>query len=121
MIAGCQRSGTTLTGQIIGAHPKAMLIDEPDGLYNWFKNQDQMSGESGIMFQRLVEKADKKYRPRFKRLRKKDGKLKPEIDHLVLKAPNLTYNFVKLSRLKKDVSILYPIRDPRSVVASMAR
>ncbi len=120
-IVGCQRSGTTLTGQIIGTHPNAMLIDEPDGLYNWFKKQGKMSGESGKMFEQLIENADKKYRPRHKRLRKRDGKLKPEIKHLVLKAPNLTYDFTKLAQLDKDVSILYPIRDPRSVVASMSK
>ena len=28
-IVGCQRSGTTLTGQILGAHPNAILLDEP--------------------------------------------------------------------------------------------
>lgn len=32
-IVGCQRSGTTLTGQIVGAHPQAFLVDEFDGLY----------------------------------------------------------------------------------------
>lgn len=36
VIAGCQRSGTTLVGQVLGAHPKAILIDETDGLYDWF-------------------------------------------------------------------------------------
>ena len=31
IIAGCQRSGTTLTGQILGAHSKTFLVDEFDG------------------------------------------------------------------------------------------
>lgn len=29
VIAGSQRSGTTLVGQILGSHPNALLIDEP--------------------------------------------------------------------------------------------
>ena len=33
IVTGCQRSGTTLTGQILGAHPSAFLIDETDELY----------------------------------------------------------------------------------------
>ena len=45
LVIGCQRSGTTLMAQIIGAHPLAVMIDESDGLYNWI---DALFGETRL-------------------------------------------------------------------------
>jgi len=44
LIVGCQRSGTTLMAQILGAHPLAVMIDEDDGLYHW---TDALFSETG--------------------------------------------------------------------------
>jgi hypothetical protein len=47
LVVGCQRSGTTLMAQIIGAHPLAVMIDENDGLYNW---TDALFSEAGLPY-----------------------------------------------------------------------
>ncbi len=123
VIVGCQRSGTTLTGQILGGHDQAFLIDETDGLYKWFDSVGVNDLRGGKGLEELFIKADDKYKPKHARLVDLDGQksLRPGIDHLVLKAPNLTYSYEKLAALNKDVRIVYPIRDPRAVVASMDR
>jgi hypothetical protein len=47
--------------------------------------------------------------------------LEPQITTLVLKAPNLTFDYHTLGLCGVPVSVVYPVRDPRSVVASMMR
>ncbi len=121
VIVGCQRSGTTLCGQILGAHPNCILLDEPDGLYPWFDKTDDGKLDEGHALKKLLNRADQKYKPDFKR---KSGSgmeavFKPSVHHLVLKAPNLTYAAEQLANLDLPVSIIYPVRDPRAVVASM--
>ncbi|WP_204115937.1 sulfotransferase family protein [Shimia biformata] len=125
VIVGCQRSGTTLTGQILGAHPNALLLDEQEGLYTWFDGL--LSGETtlhGASFHRFLGGALAKYAdPDDRFVPAPDGgaALAPEITHLVLKAPNLLYRFRDLAALDVPVRIIYPVRDARPVVASMAR
>lgn len=121
VIVGCQRSGTTLCGQILGAHPNCILLDEPDGLYPWFDKTDDGKLDEGHALKKLLNRADQKYKPEFKR---KSGSgmeavFKPSVHHLVLKAPNLTYAAEQLANLDLPVSVIYPVRDPRAVVASM--
>ncbi len=122
-VVGCQRSGTTLTGQILGAHPEAVLIDEPDGLYPWFHAQAGDPANAGGFAQAMLELARAKYRAPDRRFRGANGAtgLAPHVGFLVLKAPNLTYDDEAFPRLGVPVTIVYPIRDPRAVVASMAR
>ncbi len=43
IIAGCQRSGTTLTGHIIGAHPNAILIDDNEKEVDDFRTHGGMA------------------------------------------------------------------------------
>ncbi|MEP3654454.1 MAG: sulfotransferase [Litorimonas sp.] len=124
VIAGCQRSGTTLTGQIIGAHPNAFLIDEGDGVYDWFHSTDNALNGSDGKLSAVLQKADSKYKTAHSRLNidpENRISMKENISHLVLKAPNLTYSFSRLAELSIPVSVIYPRRDPRSVVASMAK
>jgi hypothetical protein len=123
-VVGCQRSGTTLVGQILGAHPNAILLDEFDGLYPWF--HAYAKGEKGPhgLWQTLLEKADSKYVAEQKRtILGDDGlwALKPEITHLILKAPNLTYEYQALSDIPNPVQVIYPVRDARAVVYSMGK
>ena len=114
-IVGCQRSGTTLTGQIIGALPQAFLVDEPDGLYPWFHAETRGRDEAASLGGAMIESAKAKYRSG------EEGRDCGGVTVLVLKAPNLTYDVDQLARLPAPVSIVYPVRDPRAVVASMGR
>lgn len=125
LITGCQRSGTTLLGQIVGAHPNAFMIDEPDGLYKWFDAFAQQAPEAEALWRQMLIAADKKHRPGQRRLKPTDNGKPPKcldrITHLILKAPNLLYQYQAIARLNLPVSVIYPVRDPRSVVASMTK
>ena len=128
-IVGCQRSGTTLTGQILGAHPNALLIDETDGLYKWF-NQIQSSVNPLEFSTSLLRKAIKKYTSNHSRTIETsksssdagdDIKLSSHVTHLILKAPNLTYSYSSFAKLCVPVKVVYPVRDVRAVVSSMEK
>ncbi len=124
VIVGCQRSGTTLLGQILGAHRKTWMIDEGENLYDWFNSYINDTDDSNERWNKTLAKSLDKYKPEHRRLvEHADGglSLSKKVTHLILKAPNLTYNYRELSRLSIPVSILYMVRDPRSVVASMKK
>ena len=124
VVVGCQRSGTTLAGQILGAHPNALLIDEPDHLYEWFEAFAIGDPNAQSLWNNTLMMSSGKYRPGHTRTRiNEDGTRSPlnNITHLILKAPNLTYSYETLSRLGIPISVIYPVRDPRSVVASMMK
>ena len=123
IVAGCQRSGTTLVGNMLGCHRQAFLIDEDEGLYGWVEKCLFSDVQDDILTQNVFAAADHKYKFDHKRIKVFQGKrkLSPEIDTLVLKGPNLTYHFKELSQLKYNVQIVYPVRDPRAVVTSMDR
>ncbi|MDB5093196.1 MAG: uncharacterized protein JWO85_1297 [Candidatus Eremiobacteraeota bacterium] len=122
-VVGCQRSGTTLTGQILGASPEAVLIDEEDGLYPWFHAFAEGASDAGRLADEMFARARSKYREPERRFRTVGTRVQPApgVTCIVLKAPNLTYDEVKISRLGVPVTIVYPVRDPRAVVSSMAR
>ena len=124
VVVGCQRSGTTLTGQILGAHPNAVMVDETDGLYRWFLALARNDETAGALWDLMLNAADKKYRAGQQRMVvDASGRPRPKssVTHLVLKAPNLTASFGEIELFSRPVSVIYPVRDPRSVVASMAR
>jgi hypothetical protein len=118
-VVGCQRSGTTLIGQLVGAHPAALLVDETDGLYPWFCNDAHHERDAADVLWR----ARAKYRDADSRVRRIDGAvhLADGVDTLILKAPNLTYDEAALAALPVPTTVVYTVRDPRAVVASMAR
>lgn len=123
LVVGCQRSGTTLTGQILGAHERAVLIDEFDGLYPWFTAMVKNAPDQDIKTAEVLEKSASKYRTPEKRFLHTESTiaLAGSVDTLVLKAPNLTYSYRAISSLGIPVKVVYPVRDPRAVVASMMR
>ncbi len=125
LITGCQRSGTTLLGQIFGAHPNAFMVDEPDGLYRWFDAFVEQAPGTEMLWRKMLIAADEKHRPGHRRLKPvangKPAECRSGITHLVLKAPNLLYDYQAIAGLKLPVSVVYPVRDPRSVVASMTK
>lgn len=119
-VVGCQRSGTTLMGQILGAHPEAVLIDENDGLYAW---TDALFGRSSELdhrdlLKRCFRAAMTKYRAPGDRF-DKDGQPLNHIKFAVLKAPNLTYCYERMVGAMPTSKIIYMVRDIRDVVASV--
>ena len=62
VVVGCQRSGTTLTGQLLGEHSGAVLLDEPDGLYPWFHAMASRRAEADALAAAVLERALTKYR-----------------------------------------------------------
>jgi hypothetical protein len=120
---GCQRSGTTLTGQVLGAHANAILIDEFEGLYPWFHSFADNKVDAQELTSAVLSKSTAKYRDPDQRFLHEHGDitLAQNIDTIVLKAPNLTYYFEKIATLDCSVRIVYPVRDPRAVISSMQR
>jgi len=123
VVVGCQRSGTTLTGQILGSHPSAVLIDEWDGLYPWIQACFKQGGATLELASDVLERAAEKYRNQRSRFltTATTTTLHEDVHTRVLKAPNLTYDAEKLAALAVPLRIVYPVRDPRAVVASMMR
>ncbi|MFW2351058.1 sulfotransferase family protein [Qipengyuania sp.] len=124
IVTGCQRSGTSLVGQIVGAHPQALLLDEDEGVMRWARALLAGDPRRHLLLPGLLARAAEKYRdddPRIVRRPLRPTALHPDITHLVLKAPNLTYSHAAIARLPGPVSIINPVRDVRAVVASMGR
>ena len=122
-ILGCQRSGTTLTGQWLGAAPGAALIDEPDRLYPWAEAALAGDHKAPELFRQVCAKARSKYvdpDARFTANGEEAAEPAPGVTHLVLKAPNLTYAYSAMQADASDWRFIYLIRDPRAVVSSMA-
>jgi len=120
LVLGSQRSGTTLMGQILGAHPHALLIDEEDGLYQWIepalaKNIDFWTSSE---FPQVCRHAQQKYVNPTLRFQP-DGSISSSITHVVLKAPNLTFHYEQVSQLGWNSPVVFMLRDIRDVVASI--
>lgn len=121
-VIGCQRSGTTLAGQILGAHPRGVLLDETDGIYPWFDDLDPETAGDLPGLGPVLRRAGAKYSEAEARVRFADPEsLAPQVSHIVFKAPNLTYAFARIARLAVPVRIVALVRDPRAVVASMTK
>lgn len=131
IVVGCQRSGTTLLGHIMGAPKHALLLDETDvvtiqkngGYQNWIPKALNDSKFAYETLQDVLAKARLKYKRPDDRILDQGQQLvlAPTITQLVLKAPNLTYHFEDIAMFNKAVGVIYALRDPRSVVASMLK
>jgi len=121
-IVGCQRTGTTLLGNILGAHPRAFLIDETNGLYPWIEAlfADQDDDKVKLLFKQCCQSARKNYTRPDERCNS-DGKLSDGVTHLVLKAPNLTYSADKIATYFSKPICIFMYRDIRDVVVSMGK
>ena len=123
-VLGCQRSGTTLVGHMLAAASDAVLIDESDGLYDWLHQGGAAQQDIAAPPPDILEKSRAKYSDPSTRFGTGDDcaqSAAPEIYTLVLKANNLTFDLARLSALPGHSVIVFPVRDPRSVVASMLR
>lgn len=121
-IVGCQRTGTTLIGNILGAHPQAFLIDEPDGLYSWLeaifsnKNKDTINA----LFLECCLKARNNYT--MPHVKCDDaGNISESVTHLILKAPNLTYSADRIAATFPNPFCVFTYRDIRDIVVSMSK
>jgi len=121
-IVGCQRTGTTLIGNILGAHPQAFLIDEPDGLYPWLEailsNQDKVVASA--LFRKCCQKARNSYLDPVIKC-DNEGNLAASVTHLILKAPNLTYSADRIAETFPNSFCVFSYRDIRDVVVSMGK
>lgn len=125
VVAGCQRSGVLLVGQIIGAHPDTVLLEEQDGAGTWFRAHLAGDANAPELLREVLSRAAGKYRPRQQRIVQATAEAKPAIrhnvTHLVLQVPDLMYQYAALARSDTPVSVVMPVRDPRAVVASMMK
>jgi|GEM_PF-687364 len=121
-IVGCQRSGTTVIGTILGAQPNAYLIDESDGLYQWMEAVFAGEGatETNELLAQCCSNARRNYRQPNTRC-DKNGNLSDTVSHLILKAPNLTYSADKIAKYFARVFCIFPYRDIRDIVVSMGK
>lgn len=122
IVVGCQRSGTTLTAQILGSHPQAVMIDENDGLYAWTTAVFNSIGTSQVndLLLAACSNASRKYQHSDLRFTS-SSRIRENIDHIVLKAPNLTYSYAQIQQYFSPAKIVYLQRDIRDVVASIMR
>ncbi len=119
IVVGSQRSGTTLTAQILGAHPHSIVIDEEDGLYAWTSaliNGDEKADE---LLLAAIHNAQNKYVEPERRFGV-SGVLS-KVNTLVLKAPNLTYSWSELGGVMLGARIVYVYRGVKAIVASMKK
>ncbi|MBE9548551.1 MAG: sulfotransferase [Proteobacteria bacterium] len=121
-IVGCQRTGTTLLGNMLGAHPKAYLLDEPNGLYPWVDAvfNGMSSFETNLLFKQCCRSARKNYKQPNSKC-SQEGVLTEQVTHLILKAPNLTYQAEKIAEYFPGQYCIFTYRDIRDVVVSMAK
>jgi len=113
LVVGCQRSGTTLLGQMLGAHPSALLVDENEGCYEIVDALREAKPLRPVL-ERVLPGARRKYRDA-----RRDDAADPS--HLVLKAPNATFARAALVARGLPLSFVFAVRDVREVVHSMAR
>lgn len=119
-VVGTQRSGTTLLGQILGAHPQAILVDENNQVYKLIEAILSDSPDKEQTFRRCLASARNLYLydSRFT----EHGILADSVTHLVFKAPNATYDFVRMrQRHHPHMHFVFVVRDVRDVVCSMQR
>ena len=117
VVVGSQRSGTTLTAQILGAHPESVTIDEEDGLYAWTSALIRGEAHSKNLLASATSRARNKYIEPKRRF--SESGVSNQVRLLVLKAPNLTYSWRELALVMPQARVVYVHRNVHAVVASM--
>jgi len=119
-IIGCQRSGTTLIGNILGARPNAFLIDEKNEVYPWLYSV--LKGDSELKSEKLFLSSCISARSNYLNMDKRcypNGQIKSQISHLILKVPNLAYFADQIAEKFNSQYLVYSYRDIRDIVVSM--
>ena len=121
-IVGCQRTGTTMVGNILGSHPNAYLIDEPNGVYKWLEAtfSDQDGNVTNTLFKQCCLEARNNYQDPNSKCNE-DGVISESISHLILKTPNLTYCAEDIAKYFPKANCIFTYRDIRDVVVSMSK
>ena len=117
MVVGCQRTGTNLTGLILGTHPHSVLIEEDDGAYKYLRAESSTAGQR---LAKVLAKARKKYKAPKRRFKGRHA-IAPSVSHLVFQVHNSTYDYEELAAKLSNPHFVFPTRDVRDVVCSMAR
>jgi hypothetical protein len=140
-IGGCPRSGTTLLGSMLGAHPRYLTSPESQfkiDLFNWAGPDGQVDGREalerlrksarfrlwGLDFDEHVFRRSATPRELIEWIVRAYGRTveKPDpavwIDHTA--APNVQYAWT-LSRAFPDASFVHIIRDGRAVAGSLLK
>ncbi len=118
-VVGCHRSGTALVGQILGAHPNAIVIDEE-------KHSLEIVRVllSGHVVGRLIQNVLARVRSSYANPTNISlfGRVDPAVTHLVLVAPSASFDFEAFQSAHRwNWHYLFPTRDVRDVVCSMRR
>jgi hypothetical protein len=114
---GCQRSGTTLTGLVIGSHPSCLFIDEDEGaadLLEEYINAVQQ-GVAPLRVEYLNLRAKKKYRYQ------DDRDTFHRATYPVLKCLNQVYDYLRIFENLPAAKVIWLARDVRDVICSMRR
>ncbi len=114
-LAGFNRSGTTLVGRMLGAHPELCLLDEEDAI-------DRVSQSIGTRWPGLLEELSVAellqlrtlYRDRVAALLPD----RPASSRALDKLPMHTMRLAMLHRLYPSAPVVFVHRDPRDVVLS---
>lgn len=114
---GCQRSGTTVTGLVLGSHPDCFLVDEDEGAADCLEalvTGDNKRGGSELMS--ILNAAAHKYQgPEDNSMIRADRSEK----RLVLKCINQVYDYDRILRSLPDARVVWLVRDARDVICSM--
>lgn len=118
LVLGCQRSGTTLLGQILGSQSGCIFIDEDEGAY---QVADALMDYHQDTFRDIlsthIKTALYKYSDSADRLNNFHDDFQPVF---ILKLPNYVYKYQMLSNsFQHDIKSIFITRDVRAVAASM--
>ncbi len=120
-LVGFPRSGTTMTEQILAAHPKIVTTDERAFVTTMRSAWARMVGgddDSGVMFDRLTVEGAKQLRNVYWEAVEQDGVVVREEQIFVDKLPLNIIDIGLINTVFPDARVLVALRDPRDVCLS---
>lgn len=118
-LAGFPRSGTTLLGQILGAHPEAVTLEERLPILDADRDFLRTAGGLECLRQAGEEELEPYRRSYWKHVRGLGVHVRDKI--IIDKLPMHTLRLPLIARLFPSAKILFALRDPRDVVWSAFR
>ena len=115
-VLGFPRSGTTLLGQVLAAHPRAVTIDEQELLAEAARPYLERPGGLKVLEQADAAELAPHRRRYWDLARQSAGDLAGKT--LVDKLPMNTLALPLIARLFPDAKVIFMVRDPRDVVLS---
>jgi hypothetical protein len=118
-VVGFPRSGTTLLGQVLAAHPEVTTLDELETLAD--AGRAYLSGGDGLQRLAAADEAElAPFREAYWRTVRSHG-VAPEAGTFVDKLPMNTLGLPLIARLFPQAKVIFVRRDPRDVVLSCFR